>query len=85
MKDASSHVKLRKIGASGVNAVSKAQKDNLVVKEGDTVHIVCRKNYLKKRKRSSTASDDDTPCATRSKNTFDFRSKYFFMRYRSYS
>ena len=28
--DASSYVKLRKIGASGVNAASKAQKDNLI-------------------------------------------------------
>ena len=63
--ETSSFVTLGKKGALGVNNASKEQNDNINVNEGDSVHVNCRKNYLRKRKHSSTASDDGALCATR--------------------
>ena len=72
----SANVTLKETGATGVNNASNEQKDNISVEVGDVVHVACRKEYVKKRKRSSDATNDGTSIL-RSKNTFDFHLKCF--------
>ena len=67
---------IRKKGATGINKTSREKGDDLFVESRDTVHIECRKNYLRDGNRSNT-SNCETNCnrGTRSSTGgFDFRS-----------
>ena len=75
INDEEDTVTLRKLGADGVNAASKTKNDDIEVIEGDMVHVVCRKEYVKKRKSSEIQNAQTS--STRSASSFDFKSRCY--------
>ena len=69
-------VKLRQLGADGVNSASRLKNDDVHVEAGDFVHKNCRKKYIK-RKSSETFEQGPTSSTRSSKSSFEFRSKCF--------
>ena len=70
---------IREKGANGINKASREKGDDLVVEAGATVHVVCRKNYLK---RGNAKSNPDTTFqrgTCLSTGGFNFKEDCFFM------